>query len=220
MGTLLTSMNARRAGFTGVLADPVRRWAGSARGAVPASACHGADAGRGPRPAGRSANRAAAAGLAIIAVIAGAGVLAGQSFAHGRATPLAVSALVLPVTAGVMLVGYSQRLAGRVIGREGELATALRRVSDRDELVARLRSASVLFGEVAAELRVGAGAIAKVTDDSAEVATHASVTAQEFADTAGLLAENMRIVADAAERTGEAMSFLRSQTDDMANRVR
>ena len=219
LGTFLTSMNARRAGITGVLADPVRRWAGSASGAVAAQPSRRADGGRGPRPMARSANLAAAAGLVITAVIAGAGVLAGQSFAHDRAAPLAVSALVLPVAAGVMLVGYSRRLVGRVIRREDELAAALSRLSDRDELVARLRSASALFGEIATELRAGARDITKVTGQQADVATDASATAQEFADTAGLLAETMRTVADAAERTGEAMSFLRSQTDDMANRA-
>jgi hypothetical protein len=219
LGTFLTSMNARWTAITGVLADPVRRWAGSARSGVAAQLSRRADGGRGPRPAGRSANLAAAAGLVIIAVIAGAGVRAGPSFAHDRAAPLAVSALVLSVTAGVMLVGYSRRLAGRIIGREDEQAVALSGLSDRDELVARLRSASALFGEVATELRAGAGDITKVTQQQAEVATDASATAQEFADTAGLLAETMRTVAEAAERTGGAMSFLRSQTDDMAKRV-
>jgi Methyl-accepting chemotaxis protein (MCP) signalling domain len=212
-------MNARWADITGVLVDPVRRWAGSASGAVAAHPSRRAAGGCGPRPAGRSANLAAAAGLVIIAVIAGAGVLAGQSFAHDRAALFAVCALVLPVTAGVMLVGYSRRLVGRAIGREDELAAALSRLSDRDELAARLRSASALFSEIATELRAGAGDAAKVTGQQAEVATHASATAQEFADTAGLLAETMRTVADAAERTGKAMSFLRSQTDDMASRA-
>jgi hypothetical protein len=56
-----------------------------------------------------------------------------------------------------MLVGYSRRLVGRVIRREDELAAALSRLSDRDELAARLRSASALFGEVATELRAGPG---------------------------------------------------------------
>lgn len=219
LGTFLTSMNARWAGITGVLAEPVRRWAGSASGAVAAEPSPRVGGGRGPRPAGRSANRAAAAGLVIIAVIAGAGVLAGQSFAHDTTAPLAVSALVLPVAAGVMLVGYSRRLAGRVIRREDDLAAALSRLSDRDELAARLQSASALFGEIAAELRAGARDVTKVTQQQADVATDASATAQEFADTAGLLAETMRTVADAARRTGEALSFLRRQTDDMANRA-
>jgi hypothetical protein len=129
----------------------------------------------------------------IIAMIAGAGILAGQSFAHDRAAPLAVSALVLPVAAGVVLIGYSRRLVGRVIRREDELAAALSRLSDRDELFARLRSASELFGEIATELRAGARDITKVTEQQANVATDASATAQEFADTAGLLAGTMRV---------------------------
>ena len=164
-------------------------------------------------------NVAAAAGLVIIAAIAGAGVLAGQNFAHDRAGPLAVSALVLSVAAGVLLVGYSRRLAGRVIGRNAELAAAFSPLSDRGELVARLRSASALLGEVATELRAGAGHAGKVTEEQAAAATNVSATAQEFAGTAALLTETMSAVADAAERTGEAMSFLRIQTDDVASRA-
>jgi hypothetical protein len=202
-----------------VLADPARRWAGSASGAVTAQPSRRANGGRGPRPVRRSANLAAVAGLVIIAATAGAGVLAGQDFAHHRAVPLAVFALVLPVTAAVVLVGYSRRVAGRGIGRETELAPALSSMPGRGELVARLRSASALMGEVATELRAGAGYAAKVTEEQADAATDVSATAQEFAGTAGLLAETMRTVADAAERTGEAMSFLRTQTDDMASRV-
>jgi len=202
-----------------VLAGPVRRSAGSASGAVTAQPGRRADGGRGPRPVGRSANLAAVAGLVIIAAIAGAGVLAGQNFAHDRAVPLAVFALAVPVAAGVLLVGYSRRLAGRVTGRETGLAPALSPLPGRGELVARLQSASALLGEVATELRAGAGYAAKVTEEQADAATDVSATAQEFAGTAGLLAETMRTVADAAERTGEAMSFLRSQTDDMASRV-
>jgi methyl-accepting chemotaxis protein len=162
---------------------------------------------------------AAAAGLVIIAAIAGAGVMAGQNLAHGRVGPLAVSALVLPVAAGVLLVGYSRRLAGRVIGRKAELAAASSPLSDRGELAARLRSGCALLREVATELRAGAGHAGKVTEEQAAAATNVSATAQEFAGAAALLAETMSAVADAAERTGEAMSFLRSQTDDVASRA-
>jgi methyl-accepting chemotaxis protein len=202
-----------------VLADPVRRWAGSASGAVTNQVDRRADGGREPRPVGRSANVAAAAGLVIIAAIAAGGVLAGQSFAHDRAGPLAVSALVLPVAAGVLLVGYARRLAGRVIECKAELAAAFSPLSDRGELAAQLRSASALLGEVATELRAGAGYAGKVTDEQAEAAADVSATAQECAGTAAVLADTMRAVVDAAERTDEAMSFLQSQTDDMASRV-
>jgi methyl-accepting chemotaxis protein len=167
----------------------------------------------------RAANLTAAAGLVIVAVVVAAGVLAGQSFAHAHSTALALIFLAVSVVAGALLVGYSRRQVGRLLGREGELAAALDQVSDRDELAARLRSASALLGDVVSELRSGAQHITKVTDQQSEVATHASATAQEFADTAGSLAETMRTVAGAAERTGEAMSFLRSQIDGVADRA-
>src|SRR6266567_1017913 len=53
----------------------------------------------------------------------------------------------------------------------------------------------------------------------AAVATDALTTAQEFADTAGSLAETMQTAVKAAERTGDAMSFLRSQIDGVASQA-
>jgi Methyl-accepting chemotaxis protein (MCP) signalling domain len=207
----------RRAGITGVLADgPV---ASPARSRGPAAALPSRQAGAGLQPARRSADLAAAAGLAIIALLAGAGVTAGQGFATGRVTPFAVCFLALSVIAGVLLVGYSRWLAGRALEREDELAAAVSRLSDRDELAARLWSASEVLADVTAELRAGVRHITDVTEQQGEVATDASATAKEFADAAGSLAETMRTVAGAAERTGEAMSFLRSQIDGVADRA-
>jgi methyl-accepting chemotaxis protein len=167
----------------------------------------------------RSANLTAGAELAIIVVVVAAGVLAGQNFADDHSTPLALLFLAVSVIAGATLVGYSRSKVGRLLGREGELAAALGRVADRDELAARLLSASSLLSDVVSELRTGVQHITQVTEQQSEVATDASATAQEFADTAGSLAETMRTVAGAAERTGEAMSFLRSQIDGVAARA-
>jgi methyl-accepting chemotaxis protein len=166
----------------------------------------------------RSANLTAGAELAIIVVVVAAGVLAGQSFADDH-SPLALLFLAVSVIAGATLVGYSLSKVGRLRGREGELAAALGQVADRDELAARLMSASALLSDVVNELRSGVQHITKVTEQQSEVATNASATAQEFADTAGSLAETMRTVAGAAERTGEAMSFLHRQIDGVAARA-
>jgi methyl-accepting chemotaxis protein len=208
------------AGSAGPLPGPVRPWTGPARDPAAVLRNGVADGGHGPWTAQRrSADLVAGAGLVIIVVVAAAGVLAGQNLGRGQAATFQVTLLVLSVIAGVVLVGYSRALVGRLLRRASELAAALSRTSDRDDLAARLRSASEILGEVAAELRTGVRHITEVTDKQSEVATNASTTAQEFAETAGSLADTMRTVAGAAERTGEAMSFLRNQIDGVAERA-
>jgi hypothetical protein len=226
-------MEASRREPTGVLAVPPGRQAAS-DGAIeaappgrrtasredtwPAPPDTPAASGPGRRSAGRPANLSAAAGLAIIAAVAGSGVLAGQDFAHGRAASWAVFALAVSVIAGVVLVGYARRRFSPVPG-EGELTGALGRLPDRDELAARLRSASNVLNDVAAELRTGARHIREVTKQQSSVANDALASAQEFADTAGSLAESMHTAVAAAERTGDAMSFLRGQIDGVARQA-
>ena len=211
-------MDASRGELTSVLAGPPSRRAASNGAPEAAPPGRRAATGREERATGRAANLAAAAGIAVIAAVAGAGVLAGQSLAHGRAVPLAAGVLALSVIAGVLFVGYVRRALGRVSGA-GELAGTLRRLSDRDELAERLRSASAVLTEVASELRTGAQRITEVTEQQSAVATDALTTAQEFADTAGSLAETMQTAVKAAERTGDAMSFLRSQIDGVASQA-
>ncbi len=223
-------MDASRREPTGVLAVPPGRQAAS-DGAIeaapsgrrtasredtsPAPPDTPAASGPGRRSAGRPTSLAAA-GLVIIAAVAGSGVLAGQDLAHGRAASWAVAALALSVLAGVVLIGYSWRWFSAAPGGEGELTGALSRPSERDELAARLRSASKVLSDVAAELRTGARYIREVTEQQSAVAANALTSAQEFADTAGSLSESMHTAVAAAERTGEAMSFLRTQIDAVA----
>jgi hypothetical protein len=223
-------MDASRGEFTSVLADPPGRQVVPDGGTVPARPSRRADGGdgmpgrpaggrRGPGRAGRSANLAAAAGLVIVAAVAGTGMLAGQSLADGRGVPFAMLLLALSVAAGVLLAGYSRRMFTRVFGHEGELAGALSRLSDRDELADRIRSASAVVIEVAGELRSGVRRITEVTAQQSVVATDAMTTAQEFSGTAASLAEAMHTAVTAAERTGDAMSFLRSQIDGVARQA-
>ncbi len=199
-------------------APPGRRTA-SREAAWPAPPDTPAASGPGRRSAGRPANLAAAAGLAIIAAVAGSGVLAGRDFAHSRAASWAVVALAASVLAGVVLVGYARRWLSPVPGGGGEPAGALSRLSDRDELAAQLRSASNVLSDVAAELRTGVRYIREVTSQQSSVANDALATAQEFADTAGSLAESMHTAVAAAARTGDAMSFLRDQIDGVARQA-
>jgi hypothetical protein len=87
--------------------------------------------------------------------VAGTGLLAGQGLAHHWAPPAAVLPLALSIVAGALLIEYARRLS-RSSGRGRELA-ALAHLADRDELAARLRSASKVLSDVAAELRTGPG---------------------------------------------------------------
>jgi methyl-accepting chemotaxis protein len=213
----LIIMEVGRGDLVGDPADPLGHQPEPPGGADPVPA-HRIDGGRGLRPARISANAVTVAGLAIVAAVAGTGILAGQGLADRRAVLVTVFPLALSVIAAVLLVGYGRRL-GRFSGHEGELAGALSRLSDRDELAARLRSASEVLSDVAAELRAGARYIKEVTRQQSAVATDALTTAQEFADTAGSLSQTMHTAAEAAERTGDAMSFLRSQIDGVARQA-
>jgi methyl-accepting chemotaxis protein len=213
----LIIMDVGRGDLVGDPADPLGHQPEPPGGADPVPA-HRIDGGRGLRPARISANAVTVAGLAIVAAVAGTGILAGQGLADRRAVLVTVFPLALSVIAAVLLVGYGRRL-GRFSGHEGELAGALSRLSDRDELAARLRSASEVLSDVAAELRTGARYIKEVTRQQSTVATDALTTAQEFADTAGSLSQTMHTAAEAAERTGDAMSFLRSQIDGVARQA-
>ncbi len=217
-GVLVAPPGRQAASDGAIEAAPPGRRTAAHEGTWPAPPDTPAASGHGRRSAGSPANLAAA-GLVIIAAVAGSGVLAGRDFAHGRAASWAVFALVLSVVAGVVLIGYAWRWLGSVHGGEGAPAGAPGRLSDRDELAARLRSASTVLGDVAAELRTGARYIREVTQQQSAVATDALTTTQEFADTAGSLAESMHTAVAAAERTGDAMSFLRSQIDGVARQA-
>src|ERR1051325_1632718 len=111
-------MDVSRGELTSVLAVPDDRQAASGRhpGAGPPVPRR---AGRERRSPGSLANLAAAAGGAVIIVVAGTGVLAGQSLAHGRAAGVAVGVLALAILAGVLLVGFVRRTLSRASGPEG-----------------------------------------------------------------------------------------------------
>jgi methyl-accepting chemotaxis protein len=78
--------------------------------------------------------------------------------------------------------------------REVELTGALGRLGDRDELFGRLRSTSMVLGEVAAELRMAARNAAAVTSEQSAAVAQTSVTIQQLAVTAGAIADNVRAV--------------------------
>lgn len=96
---------------------------------------------------------------------------AAANSASDLAPGIGITASVLAVLAGIGFALFTQRLLGRSVRREADLTAALDRLSDRDELLARLRSTSAVLGEVAGELRGAASNTAAATNEqSAAVA--------------------------------------------------
>jgi hypothetical protein len=101
-----------------------------------------------------------------------------------QARVIGVGAAVLAVLAGAGFGLFVVRVLRRAHRRETELTGALGRLSDRDELLARLRSAATVLGEVAGELRVAATNAAAVTSEQSAAVAQTSATIQELAATA------------------------------------
>lgn len=114
---------------------------------------------------------------------------------------------------------YVVRLLGRGHRRERDLGAALGRVSDRDELLARLRSATTVLGGVAGELRVAAGDAMAVTGEQSSAMAQTSATIEELAATAGSIAENMHAVSEAAGQTGDTMRDMQEKVEVIAERA-
>src|SRR5207245_10730401 len=102
-------MDASRGDLIGAPADPLGHEPVPPGGVDSAVSGDRAGVGHQSRPAGRSANAVAAAGLVIIAAVAGTGLLAGEALARHWAAPAAVLPLALSVVAGLLLIGYARR---------------------------------------------------------------------------------------------------------------
>jgi methyl-accepting chemotaxis protein len=126
---------------------------------------------------------------------------------------------VVTILLAIGFAYYVVRLLGRGHRRERELGAALRRLGDRDKLLARLRTTSSVLGGVAAELRTAAGDAAAATSRQSLVVAQTSETIEELATTAGSLAENMRAVSGAAGHTGETMRDMREKVEMIAQRA-
>ena len=150
---------------------------------------------------GRSvAQRAAAAHTAATSA-------ASESRAIGFATVLVTIAI------GNALGSFMLRLLGRAYRRARYLMSALRRLSDRDRLLAQLRTTSAVLGGVAGELRSAARKAAAVGSQQSAAVAQTSATIEELATTAGSIADNVRAVAKAAEQTGYTMRDMQEQVE-------
>jgi methyl-accepting chemotaxis protein len=150
-----------------------------------------------------------------------------QAIALGRrgaaaAGPAFAFNLITSLVAFFAAIGFAVwviQILARSFRRERELAGALGRLSDRDDLLARLRSTSSVLGGVAGELRTAARDAAAATGQQSAAVTQTSATIEELATTAGSIAENMRTVSDAAGQTGDTMREMREKVEAIAERA-
>ena len=152
--------------------------------------------------------------LRAIAAQAAAASAARRSRAIGIGTVLAIIAI------GNALGSFVLRLLGRAFRRAQHLLSALRRLSDRDRLLAQLRSTSAVLGGVAAELDLAARKAASVGSQQSSAVVQTSAAIEELAATAGSIASNVQAVAEVAERAGDTMLDMQKQAEAIAERAR
>src|SRR3984885_13448500 len=114
---------------------------------------------------------------------------------------------------------FAVRLLKRAFQREQDLTAVLGRLSDRDELLARIRSTSAVLGEVTGELRLAAKNAEAVSSEQSSAVAETSATIEELAATAGSIADNAHAMAKAAERTGDTMRDMQEKVEAIAERA-
>ncbi len=139
--------------------------------------------------------------------------------AADEALIVAIIVVVLGLAAAAGFGSYSVRLLRRSYRREAELSGALGRLGDRDELLARLRSASAVLGGVSDELRTAAASAAAATGQQSAAVTETSATIQELATTAGTIADTVRTVSQNAEHTADTMRDMQDKVQAIADRA-
>ena len=139
--------------------------------------------------------------------------------AADQALVVGIVSAVLAVLAGVAFGIYIARLLRSGERRTDDLVETLGRLSDRNALLARLRSTSSVLGGVAGELRTAAGEAAAATSQQSAAVAQTSATIEELAMTAGTIAENVQAVSLAAGQTGETMRDMRAKVEAIAERA-
>ncbi|HTX28806.1 MAG TPA: methyl-accepting chemotaxis protein, partial [Streptosporangiaceae bacterium] len=148
-----------------------------------------------------------------------AGSAAQASGSAQQAQAVGIAAAILAVLAGVGFAWFVTGLIRRARQRELDLTDTLERLSDRDELLVRLRSASTVLGEVAGELRVAARNAAAVTSEQSAAVAQTSATIQQLAATAGSIADIVRAVSQAADRAGDTMADMQEKVEAISDRA-
>jgi methyl-accepting chemotaxis protein len=139
--------------------------------------------------------------------------------ARDLALAVGIMGIILTVLAGMAFQFYAHRLLGRAAHREDQLMETLGRLSDRNALLGRLRSASTVLGEVAGELRTAARSSAAAMSEQSAAVTQTSATIEQLATTAGAIADTVHSVSDVAERTGDTMRDMQAKVEAIASRA-
>jgi EAL domain-containing protein (putative c-di-GMP-specific phosphodiesterase class I)/methyl-accepting chemotaxis protein len=163
--------------------------------------------------------RLTAVGVAVIAVIAVAGILATWQYSTARDRGIGIITLALTVVAGAAFLLYSRRIIGLSARREGELMETLGHLADGNALLAPLRSAAAVLGNVGGEMRAAARSAAAATSEQSVAVAQTSAAIEELAAAAGAIADNAHAMAEAAERTGETMRDMQEKVQLIASRA-
>jgi len=145
--------------------------------------------------------------------------VAGANDSAGQAQVIGIVAAILAVLAGLGFAWFMARVMRSAQQREQALTAALGRLSDRDELLSRLRAASGILAEVAAELRAAARNAAAVTSEQSAAVAQTSTTIRELAATAGSIADTVRSVSLVTERAGDTMHDMQDKVQAIAERA-
>jgi methyl-accepting chemotaxis protein len=144
---------------------------------------------------------------------------ASASSAGIQALAAGIAAAVITFAGGTATVRDIVKLISRGLGREEDLAATLQRLSDRDELLAKLRSTASVLRDHVGELHDAAEATAVATSQQSAAVTETSATIEELAATAGAIADKARAGAARAEHAGDTMQAMQKQVGTIAERT-
>jgi EAL domain-containing protein (putative c-di-GMP-specific phosphodiesterase class I) len=132
---------------------------------------------------------------------------------------LATTALLLVGIRLTVSVRGMRRSIGMSARREDGLRETLGHLADRYALLAPLRSAAAVLGDVGGELRAAAASAAAATSEQSAAVTQTSATIEQLAATAAAITDNVHAVAQAVERTGGTMRDMQEQVEVIASRA-
>jgi methyl-accepting chemotaxis protein len=144
---------------------------------------------------------------------------AGASLAADQALAAVIALALIPIIGGTLVRRNVAKLIVRGLKREDDLAATLQRLSDRDELLAKLRSAASVLRDHVSELHAANEVAAVAASQQSSAVTETSTTIAELAATAGAIADNARAGATGAVRAGGTMRDMQEKVEVIAVRT-
>jgi methyl-accepting chemotaxis protein len=114
---------------------------------------------------------------------------------------------------------YAYRLLLQAGERQRELATVVNRLSDRDDLLARLETAADVLSEVSGQLSGVASRAATVSAEQFTAVSQTLARVDDLASEATTIARTVQAASLAAERTGETMRDMRDKAETIEARA-